>query len=534
MSTNRILTAILALLLVSTVVFTAIMTSIVSKNTKQETIESTQTIAQAQLSAVEEFVKKQEDRLLDYSRAPEIKRMLQIKNQYETASSIEKAALDKEFFDAQQIVQKYIEDISITPEEGGVDEGIYVSTWNTEVLAHTNKATVGISTRKTGTQALVDLQTAMTEAGDNSVYNTGIILSPVGTHEQIVSLYKGVFDENGNPIGLVGMGVYTEELEKELGFDITGLPNAKFLMVNVKDGKYIFNEKDTIKNVIIDENGTESYEYKTTTNEELLSLCKKYKDNSKNSQVGEYTYDDNVAVYAYSKDYGWLFQIEDYQKEMFNTATRVKSFMIILLVTIGIVMLIVFIINSKMVKIASALSRTIERQEKTRKALDESMDKDVLSQAKSRLSFIDEYSNIKGRRKPIYFIMHSFQGLADINLNLGLDRADNYIMEFAQSLNKIYGAQNVFRTSSNEFVCVKDGENTTVQEILNNVGNVHNQLSSAKKLADGTVLNPNIDTAVVKQTELNNLNVLPILKDISKKQRPIYGNAIPFVDLDVH
>ena len=107
-------------------------------------------------------------------------------------------------------------------------------------------------------------------------------------------------------------------------------------------------------------------------------------------------------------------------------------------------------------------------------------------------------------------------------------------MEFAQSLNKIYGAQNVFRTSSNEFVCVKDGENTTVQEILNNVGNVHNQLSSAKKLADGTVLNPNIDTAVVKQTELNNLNVLPILKDISKKQRPIYGNAIPFVDLDVH
>ena len=32
-----------------------------------------------------------------------------------------------------------------------------------------------------------------------------------------------------------------------------------------------------------------------------------------------------------------------------------------------------------MVKIASALSKTIERQEKTRKALDESMDKDVLS-----------------------------------------------------------------------------------------------------------------------------------------------------------
>lgn len=85
---NRILTIILALVLTGTVVFTAFMTNIVSKNTKQATIESTQTIAQAQLSAVEEFVRKQEDRLLDYSRAPEIIKMLQILNDYKTASSV--------------------------------------------------------------------------------------------------------------------------------------------------------------------------------------------------------------------------------------------------------------------------------------------------------------------------------------------------------------------------------------------------------------------------------------------------------------
>lgn len=71
-----------------------------------------------------------------------------------------------------------------------------------------------------------------------------------------------------------------------------------------------------------------------------------------------------------------------------------------------------------MVKIASALSKTIERQEKTRKALDESMDKDVLSQAKSRLSFIDEYSYVKGIKRPIFFIMHSFHGLSYFNICL--------------------------------------------------------------------------------------------------------------------
>lgn len=118
---NRILTIILALVLTGTVVFTAFMTNIVSKNTKQATIESTQTIAQAQLSAVEEFVRKQEDRLVDYSRAPEIIKMLQILNDYKTASSVEKLALDEELKSVQPLVQKYIEDVSVTPEEGGVD-----------------------------------------------------------------------------------------------------------------------------------------------------------------------------------------------------------------------------------------------------------------------------------------------------------------------------------------------------------------------------------------------------------------------------
>ncbi len=448
-------------------------------------------------------------------------------------AQLKKLALDEELKSVQPLVQKYIEDVSVTPEEGGVDEGIYVSTWETEVLAHTNKDTVGISTRKTGSQALADLQSALTAAGDNSVYNTGIILSPVGTHEQIVSLYKGVFDSEGNPIGLVGMGVYTEKLEKELGFNITGLPNAKFSMINVRDDKYIFNQKDSIKNVIINEDGSETTEYKSATNNDLLLLCKQYRENSINLHVGEYSYDNYVAVYAYSEDYGWIFQIEDYKNEMFDTASRVKSFMIILLITIGIVMLIVFIINSKMVKIASALSKTIERQEKTRKALDESMDKDVLSQAKSRLSFIDEYSYVKGIKRPIFFIMHSFHGLPDFNLNLGLDVADNYIMGFAQYLKKVYGDNNVFRTSNNEFVCIMDNNDISSQDVVRRAGTVHERLSAPQKTANGTMITPNIDTAVVKQTELNNLNVLPVLKDVAKKQRPIHGNNIPYIDLDI-
>ena len=47
----------------------------------------------------------------------------------------------------------------------------------------------------------------MSNAG-NGVYNTGIIISPA-TRKQIVSMYKAVYDDDNNPIGLVGLGVYT-------------------------------------------------------------------------------------------------------------------------------------------------------------------------------------------------------------------------------------------------------------------------------------------------------------------------------------
>ncbi|MDD6327126.1 MAG: PDC sensor domain-containing protein [Lachnospiraceae bacterium] len=86
-------------------------------------------------------------------------------------------------------------------------EGLYISEWNTHVLAHTNPAVVGITTRKD--DPLKALQDALVAA--EGVYNTGIIISPA-SKQQIVSLYQGIFDENGQPLGLVGGGIFTQGL----------------------------------------------------------------------------------------------------------------------------------------------------------------------------------------------------------------------------------------------------------------------------------------------------------------------------------
>lgn len=523
---NSGLTIALALVLTGMVAFSGIMSTTVTKLTRQSTVESTQTIAQSQLSAVEEFVKKQEDRLMDYSKSNEIKEMLLALRDYENAVGSAKVEYKKTFEEKQKIVQKFMEDVSIAN-----DEGIYVSKWSTEVLAHTNQTTVGKITREAGSQSLLDLQNALTDAGNKRVYNTGIILSPVGTHEQIVSLYKGIFDDNGQPIGLVGMGVYTEDLEKTLGFEITGLPNAKFLMVNTSDGKYIFNQGETIKTITKD-GEDEIHEYKTTDNEKLLSLCENYRESSLSDEVGEYEFGDTVAVYAYSKNYGWVFQIEDNKAEMYAAASRIHTFMIIFIIAIFLAASIVFIINRKMVATAAALSKTIEKQEKTRKALDASMERDVLTQAKSRLSFIEEFSQLKENTGSVYFVLHSFHELCDININLGIDKADNYILEFTHLLNTVYGDNNVYRTSNKEYVCVMYGNNISSKEVMSRVRELHNNLSSPRRLTDGSIVNPPVDSVIVKQTSSNNLNVLPVLKDLAKKNRPIYANTLPFVDLD--
>ncbi len=122
-------------------------------------------------------------------------------------------------------------------------EGLYISEWNTHVLAHTNAAVVGIITREG--DPLVALQESM--LATDGVYNTGNIISPA-SGQQIVSMYKAVLDENGNPIGLVGGGIFTEGLINMLdGLEIKGLEHTGYYMVNVADGKYIFTAEEEKK-----------------------------------------------------------------------------------------------------------------------------------------------------------------------------------------------------------------------------------------------------------------------------------------------
>ena len=246
---TKIMVCILTMQVIVMGAMTLFVGNTITDNTKKSTTNNMETVVEERSRIIENYVQEVEKTLTAYSRAGEI--MAVLKNPTDEAAV---AA-------AQAYTEKFSADV-------GNLEGLYVSEWNTHVLAHTNAAVVGITTREG--DSLKALQDAMLAA--NGVYNTGIIISPA-SGQQIVSIYRAVLDESGNPVGLVGGGVFTTGLIQILdSLTMQGMENAQYCMVNVTNGQYIFCE-DSEKIAV---EAQETY---------IRELCGKYAGNTENASV---------------------------------------------------------------------------------------------------------------------------------------------------------------------------------------------------------------------------------------------------------
>ena len=304
---------IVAILIMQMIVMTCLSVMVImeiTKNSKNTAINNLQTIVQERSQIVENYVQESEVILSAYSKAGEILNVLK--------NPENKSALDA----AQKYTESFSKDINNL-------EGLYVSEWNTHVLAHTNAKVVGITTREGDSlKALQDKLIAT-----DGVYNTGIIISPA-SGDQIVSMYQAIYDESGNPAGLVGGGIYTAGLVNKLdSLGMNGMEHATYCMINVKDHKYIFHNQPEM--------------VATETEEEyLLQLCEKYKDTA-NSAGGYVEHKengkDNIDSYYYMADRGWLFMINADEDELFADVVSVRNQ---LLIMCAIILLILGIVSA--------------------------------------------------------------------------------------------------------------------------------------------------------------------------------------------
>ena len=323
----------LTVLVAQVVVFAVLcvlISSSVTRNIKESALSGMRSSTLDRSEIIKNFVQSAEDTLTAYVKAEQIKNLLNDPTNESYAAA------------AQEYSEGYSADLPNL-------EGIYASSWDTEVLTHSNPKSVGIVTRpdESSKKALHDAILAT-----NGVYNTGIIISPA-SGEQIISMYKAVKDDNGNPIGLGGIGIFTGGLVDTLNsLPLEFMPSAEYYLINVNTGEYIFHpDKTKITSV-----ATEQFAL------DIINNVKGKKEDVCNNV--EYTDGGEKYVAAYNSmgSRGWVFIISDIHSEVYSAVFYLRINLIIICIVIAIILsVIIYTLINTSIRPIKKVEKVIER-----------------------------------------------------------------------------------------------------------------------------------------------------------------------------
>ena len=203
--------------------------------------------------------------------------------------------------------QRYTENFAAVK---GIFEGLYIATPETYVLTHTSQGAIGITTREG--ESLKTFQDTI--LAQQQLTNLGIMRSP-GTGSMILSMYYPIF-EGQRCVGYVGAGVYASHLmDSLLNLDIQGLPNSEYVFLNVETGVYLYHEEDELLNTATSDKGYQEIIRRIQTDGSTQAATYSYQD--------EYG-DNQLVVYKYLKDRGWVFMVRDSAAEVYGTVSTVR------------------------------------------------------------------------------------------------------------------------------------------------------------------------------------------------------------------
>ena len=273
------------------VTFCMVLLFITVKASFSSVIENTamnnmKTSLEAKECIIDEYISSSEAQLISYSNAPCIKKLLK---------NPDNKNLQKE---VQQYTMNYYKGLNQW-------EGLYLSQWDTCVLAHSTETALGMRFREG--EKLKELQDALLSS--DGLYNIGIVVSPT-TGALTLSIYCPIYDDDGKtPLGFVGGGPVADTLKKVLdSLRVEGLKNANYSLINTSNKMYIFNENADLVGKQIED--------KTT-----LSLLDKITENQKsNYDTVKYTGSDKkayIAAYKLLSERGWALILSDSENEVF-------------------------------------------------------------------------------------------------------------------------------------------------------------------------------------------------------------------------
>ena len=178
------------------------------------------------------------------------------------------------------------------------------------MLTHTSQGAIGITTRSG--DSLKSFQDSI--LSQRQLTNLGIMKSP-GTGSMILSMYYPIF-EGQRCIGYVGAGVFASHLmDALLNLDIRGLPDSEYVFLNVETGVYLYHEDGSLLNT-------------ETTDAGYQEIIRRIQEDG-GTQANTYSYRDEsgeqqLVVYKYLKDRGWVFMVRDSASEVYGSVTAVR------------------------------------------------------------------------------------------------------------------------------------------------------------------------------------------------------------------
>lgn len=496
---------ILIIELVIMILLLLAVTTIVSNRTRQNALEHMATVTDERSRIVSNYVERAEAALTAYSRSAQIINLL--KNQ-----DNEKAVQT-----AQIYTVTYSRDIPFL-------EGIYASKWSSEVLVHTNNKIAGMITRKTP-ESLAELQDSLLAAGDG-VYDIGIISSPA-THKQIVSMYKAVYDENNEPIGLVGIGIYTDGLISDLDkLAARDLEQSTYSMIDVTTKQYIFHANSYM---IQKEAGIP----------EVLDLCDRFSDPANTpDSVGNFEFQESgikyVSAYSYMPDHNWILMYNDTRSEVYGLTYAMRLFLLLFgLLMIGL-MIVFHLLNKRAEQTNQKLNSQLIKTEKTKQSLTTAMFQDILTEANNRVSFSMDAAKLDPVQDGCYyFVFFNIAEFSQINSTYGNDAGDQILLSTVEALRKVFLNGSIYRTGSDEFLVVIPSAESpeAYNDIINNVNTAHAILLTPHETPAGQI-NAEYKIAVAKKSDIINASIISSLKDLTNRNGVAVFGQVQYLDLD--
>ena len=283
----------------------------VSGVVREQAVGNMTTALEGQANLIEQFVADSELALKEYATASDIKKLLSDPENPEYIES------------AQKYTERYFANLNEW-------EGVYLSNWDTKVLAHSSAGAVGMVTRSG--DSLEPYRKTMTSSKDG-FYNGGAFVSPA-SKQHILNLRMAVDDDNGNPIGLVGGGPFLSGLNKTLQkVQVDAFENEQYAILDTVNKMYTYHSDN-------------SFITKPVEDEVMLKIMDMAAGGSSNGMLYE---DTHIVAYRYIPKVNLIITMQDNLSDLLSDSNSISTTLIVIVCIVEFVIILATILISKFV-----------------------------------------------------------------------------------------------------------------------------------------------------------------------------------------